>query len=185
MILLRSLSRAHWVVGLSLVALIVVLLIVAVNCWGLYRSYHEQSKDLIPRIARLEGLAESTSMLNDANQVVDLQMADMVYTSGADSASIGAVMQQTIRGVFDKAGLTVSGSQILPPRIDKLFARIQLEVAATGSLESLEVALLELAELQPLVVVDSLNVQPTRARRGDASQKVNLRLRLTSLRMLP
>jgi hypothetical protein len=185
MIFLRSLSRAHWVVGLSLVALIVVLLIVAVNCWGLYRSYHEQSKDLIPRIARLEGLAESTFMLNDANQVVDLQMADMVYTRGADSASIGAVMQQTIRGVFDKAGLTVSGSQILPPRIDKLFARIQLEVAATGSLESLEVALLELAELQPLVVVDSLNIQPTRARRGDAGQKVNLRLRLTSLRMLP
>lgn len=181
----KQLSRAQWLIGLSLTLLLLLWLIILVQSWGQYRGYHEQSKNLVPRIARLEGLVASEAALKEANQQIAGEIATKVYPVATDPASTGTAMQQQIRGVFAKAGLTVSGSQILPPRIDQLFTRIQLEVAASGSMEALELALLELAELQPIVMIDSINVQPARARRGDASQSVTVRLRLTSLRMLP
>lgn len=185
MINIRRLSRSRIIVAATLGILALVWLLIALNFWGKYRAYHQESKDLIPRIARLSGLMESEASLRNANDLVSGQLAGLTFPAASDPAAAGASMQQQIRNTFEKAGLTVAGSQILPPRVDPLFTRIQLEVTANGPLESLEAALLELPELRPLILIDSLNIQPARTRRGDASQSVSVRIRLTSLRVLP
>lgn len=185
MISFRRLSRAQTIVAVTIGVVAVVWLMIALNLWHSYRSYHQESVDLVPRIARLSGLIESEPRLRAANEQVSAQLAGFTFPPTADPAAAGAGMQQQIRNAFEKAGLTVAGSQILPPRVDPLFTRIQLEVTANGPLESLEAALLELPELRPLVLVDSLNIQPARGRRGDSTQSVTIRLRLTSLRVLP
>lgn len=182
---IRGLSRAQIIVAGTLALLLLLWLTIAVNLWQSYRNYHQESADLIPRIARLTGLIESEARLRDANEEVSAQLAGYTFPSTTDPASAGANMQQQIRNAFEKAGLTVAGSQILPPRIDPLLTRIQLEVTASGPLESLETALLELPELRPMVLIDHLNVQPARARRGDLTQSVSVRLRLTALKVLP
>lgn len=185
MIDFRRLSRAQLIVVGTLAVIAVVWFLIALNLFGKYRAYHQESKDLVPRIARLTGLIESEAKLREANEQISTQIAGLAFPGTSDPAATGASMQQLIRSSFEKAGLVVAGSQILPPRIDPLFTRIQLELTANGSLESLETALLELRELRPLVLVDSLNIQPARVRRGDPAQMISLRIRLTSLRVLP
>lgn len=184
---LKKITRAQWVVGVSLAVIVCLWLWAALAFWGHYRSLHQQSADLIPRIARLAGLAESESTLQAASEQANGQLQLLVYS---DSGDASAMMQQQVRQVLERAGLTVAGSQILSPRVEPLFIRLQLDINATGSIEALEAALQELRGLRPLVMVDSLQAQPVRSRvrRGDVSspeQALTLRIRLSSLRLQP
>jgi len=184
---LKKVTRARWIVAASLGVIVCVWLWAALSFWVQYRSLHQQSRDLIPRIARLSGLAESESVLQAAGEQAHGQLQLLVYGDAGDAS---AMMQQQVRQVMERAGLTVAGSQILTPRVESLFTRLQLDLTATGSIETLEIVLQELGDLRPLVMVDSLQVQPvrTRARRGDTSppeQALTLRIRLSSLRLQP
>lgn len=184
---LKRITRAQWIVGISLASVLVVWLWCALYWWGQYKGWHSQSHDLIPRIARLSGLIESEADLQAASEQAQLQLQQMVYGDGGDAS---ALMQQQVRRVMEQAGLTVSGSQILNPKKEALFSRLQLEVNASGSVEALELALQDLRELRPLVMIDSLQAQPvrTRVRRGATvapEQVLSLRIRLSSLRLQP
>lgn len=184
---LKNLTRAQWIVAVSLAAIVCLWFWVALFFWGHYRSLHQQSQELIPRIARLAGLAESEAVLQAAGEQADSQLQLLVY---GDAGDANAMMQQQVRQVLEQAGLTVAGSQILTPKIESLFTRLQLDISATGSIEALEVALRDLHDLRPLVMVDSLQAQParTRVRGGGAlpfEQVLTLRLRLSSLRLQP
>jgi general secretion pathway protein M len=184
---LERITRAQLIVAVSVAVIGCVWLWAAVSFWGHYRSLHQQSQDLIPRIARLTGLAESEAVLQAASEQAHGQLQLLVY---GDAGDAGAMMQQQVRQVMERAGLTVAGSQILSPRVEALFTRLQLDINATGSIEALEIALQELRDLRPLVMIDSLQAQPvrSRARRGAASspeQVVTLRIRLSSLRLQP
>lgn len=184
---IKKVTRAQWVVAASLAVVVFVWLWIALSFWGQYRNLHQQSQDLIPRIARLAGLAESESALQAASEQANGQLQLLVYGDAGDAS---AMMQQQVRQVMERAGLTVAGSQILSPRIESLFTRLQLDINATGSIEALEATLQELQNLRPLVMVDSLQAQPVRirVRRGNTSppeQALTLRIRLSSLRLQP
>lgn len=184
---MKRITRAQWIVAASLAVIVCVWLWAALSFWGQYRSLHQQSQDLIPRIARLAGLAGSEAALQASSEQASGQLQLLVYGDAGDAS---AMMQQQVRQVMERAGLTVAGSQILSPRVESLFTRLQLDINATGSIEALEVTLQELRDLRPLVLVDSLQAQPvrTRVRRGDTSppeQVLTLRIRLSSLRLQP
>ncbi len=186
MIRLPRLTLTQWIPLITLGLILLLWLWLALTLWGQYRGYHQESWDLIPRIARLNGLIESEQALSESSQRVSQELAGLVYSANADPAVTGTQLQQHVRTALEGAGLSVAGSQILPPQVDRLFTRIQLDVSASGSMEALEAGLLALGELRPLVIVDSVNLQPLRSRRrGDDSQIVNLRLRVTALRSVP
>jgi len=184
---LRRFTQGQIIVLATLLVGIICFLIIAGKMWSAAAGYHQQSRDLIPRIARLAGLAESESILQLASEQVHAEVTQLVYAQDIDA---GAALQQQVRRVVERAGLTVSGSQILNPRIENLYSRIPLEVNATGSLEALEAALVELRDLKPIILVDSLQMQPVRARvrRGSTSapeQALTIRFRVSGFKVQP
>ncbi len=186
MIKLPRLTLVQWIPLVTLGLVLLVWLWLAAHFWGQYRAYHQESYDLIPRIARLKGLVASEAALRDANDSVREELAGLTYPMTQDPAATGAQLQQQVRAALEAAGLSVAGSQILPPQIDRLFTRIQLDLTASGSMEALEGGLLALEEVRPLVILESVSLQPVRSRRrGDEQQLVNVRLRLVALRLGP
>ena len=69
------------------------------------------------------------------------------------------------------AGLSVSGSQILPTRKADGFDRLSLDISAQGNVDALDEALLSLELMRPLVLVESLSVKPVRERRRSRSRQ--------------
>lgn len=184
---IKGITRAQWVVTASLAVIMFVWLWIALSFWGQYRSLHQQSHDLIPRIARLSGLAESEAVLKMASEQANGQLQLLVYGEVGDAS---AMMQQQVRELMERSGLIVAGSQILAPVVEPLFTRLQLEVNATGSIDALEVVLQQLQDLKPLVMVDFLTAQTaaSRVRRGEITsdpQILVLRLRFSSLKIQP
>ena len=103
-------------------------------------------------------------------------------------------MQQKVREVMAAAGLSVSGSQILPSRKVEGFERLNLNITVERNIGSLEEAIGSLRALRPLVLVESANIKPQRAKRSrrgveaapqsEDQRKLSVRFQLLSLRLL-
>jgi hypothetical protein len=102
-------------------------------------------------------------------------------------------MQRDVRELVTVAGLSVSGSQILPRQAHEGYERLVLDLTAEGNIDSLEQALEALEEMRPLVFVQSLSVKPARVSRrrtrqaepegeGD-TRRLTARFKLTALRL--
>ena len=91
-------------------------------------------------------------------------LQSQAYTADRDSATTAAAMQQNIRELMITAGLSVSGSQILPARKDEGFDRLSLDISAEGNIDALDDALSGLEDMRPLVFVESVKIKPVRSR---------------------
>ena len=123
---------------------------------------------------------------------VDEALAELAWPLDKDAAMTAASMQQLVRDAIGNAGLTVSGSQILPAQPGSGFERLVLDLTASGNIESLDEAIVNLKELRPMVLIESATIKPVRARTrigqaGDSADErlLSIRMRLVSLRLLP
>lgn len=177
---LVAIRRGDWMLIIIASALAVLWISIAASLYLDYRATHQQSHDLVPRIARLHGLAESQPLLERVSNEALQQWQGLVYGAQGDAES---QLQQSVRTALQKAGITVAGSQILAAKKDQQFMRLSLDITASGDLESLEQALEALLVLKPLVSIDMLTIQPQvqRTRRADPAQLIGVRIRLSAL----
>ncbi|MCK9564302.1 MAG: type II secretion system protein M, partial [Bacteroidales bacterium] len=82
------------------------------------------------------------------------------------------------------AGLSVSGSQVLPAVPMQGLEEIRVTLTASGSSEAFDQALLALQEARPLLLVRKLELSPARARRGDDSQTLTVKLDISAVKLL-
>lgn len=196
MILKLKADRATIVVGstLGLVALLALYWIL--QFWFLRSGFVAEIESIQPRTARLLGIVESFDQLAVASNGVGGVLQDLAYPADRDSATTAAAMQQDIRELMVDAGLSISGSQILPVRRVTGFDRLSLDITAEGNIDELDDAFSGLEELRPLVFVESVSVKPARVRRsrgrraaeldnssGDDPRKLIARFHLFSLRL--
>jgi general secretion pathway protein M len=179
-------------VGLVAGSLALLAVYAIVHFWMLRQAYAEAIEDLVPRTARLQGIVESEEQLVAAAASVDETLAELAWPLDKDAAMTAASMQQLVRDAIANAGLTVSGSQILPAQPDSGFERLVLDLTASGNIESLDEAIVNLKELRPMVLIESATIKPVRARRrlgqaddGADQRLLSIRMRLVSLRLLP
>jgi DNA-directed RNA polymerase alpha subunit len=104
-------------------------------------------------------------------------------------------MQRDIRELMVTAGLSVSGSQILPVRKSTGFDRLSLDITAQGNIDELDQTFADMKVLRPLVFVEFVDVKPVRVRRSrranvveanaseDDPRKLTARFQLFSLRL--
>jgi len=172
------------VVGLLLATIIILFYMLANIAWEKYQDYGDRVDQLEPRISRLQGVEQSYELLQTANERVQSQLIALTYPAVKDTAMTGASMQRNIREKMEQAGMAISGSQILPVKVDNGYDKISVDVTAAGTLDSLQDVLINLKELRPSVIVESINIKPVRVRRkGVTNQKVTVRFRLLSLRL--
>jgi general secretion pathway protein M len=188
-----KLNRMTLSVGASVGCLVLLALYLVVVFWLLRQTYAHSIDNLTPRTARLQGLIDSEAQLADAAARVEDNLSELTWPGGRDTAMTAADLQQQVRDSIVAAGLTVSGSQILPAQAEHGFERLVLNITATGDIESLDEAIVSLRELRPVVLIETATVRPVRARRtsrrgGDAGGKeerlLSINMRLVSLRLL-
>lgn len=187
-------ERTTAVVGLSLFCLLALVLYVIGNFWLMRQEYAGEIDNITPRTARLLGFIHSEEQLAAAAHQVNQVLEEVAYFDGKDSAMTAASMQQQVREVMAAAGLSVSGSQILPRRKIEGFEQLNLNITVEGDIGSLDEAIGSLRVLRPLVLIQSVNIKPLRirnTRRGaekapesEDQRMLSVRFHLLSLRLL-
>jgi len=159
-------DRSTIVVGCTLGLVFLVVAYWVLHFWFLRQEFADEIETIQPKMARLLGIVESADQLEAASALADSRLTMLAYAAEQDSAASAATMQQSVRELMTAAGLSVSGSQILPQRSSRGFDRLGLDITAQGNIDALEEALLNLGSVRPLVFVEALKVSPDRARRA-------------------
>jgi len=183
--------RAAWVVGTSLALLALLLLYIVVNLWQVRQAYAREIDTIYPRLARLQGIMQVREELQVAAGRVAGDVEDAVYgPQSGDTATTAAAMQQQIRDVMSSAGMSVTGSQVLPVRQVDGLLHLELRLSAAGNTDALDAAITALRLVRPLVIVQAISIQPERDRRGRGEQmpredprRVVVEMRLLSLKL--
>ena len=171
---LRSHRRTAWICGVTLLLPLLVYLNALVGFWGMYRDARSGIERLEPRVARLQGLIDYEDQLRAASAAVDSKVLELVYPATDDQATVAAALQTNVRDIFGEAGLSVSNSQVLPARAQGNFDYVGVKLTVTGDLPALDEALAGIAAYLPLVLVESLEVYPARAARGQGESEQQL-----------
>lgn len=180
---LQSHRRSAWICAFTLLVPALLYVNVLLALWGMHRGYQSEIDNLIPRIARLQGLIGYESQLRDSSTLGGQEVAKLVYPASGDRATASAALQTNVRQILSDAGLTVSNSQVLPAREKDNFDYIGIRLTVNGDLAALDAALSGIARFRPLLLVESLEMRPVRsARKDDPSQIITATLQLLSLR---
>lgn len=162
--------------------LLMVFITFTLNMAMRYQRYQVDIARMMPRMAQLEGIFQAQERINTAVIAVREELAKYVYAPSIDDAALNSEIQNKARSAFAEAGMQVAGSQILPPKPTETFNQLMLDLSATGSLESLEVALHGLKQMRPRLLIDSIRIEPVRSVRDTNTQSVQVNLRLFALR---
>lgn len=184
---LRVHRRSAIIVALTLLVPAYFYLAMLFKLLALRGEYADGVQDLRPRIARLEGLIENTEALRSAAGQVGQRLEDLGYPLTQDATAVAAELQTDVRRVLAEAGLAVRNSQVLQSRTEDNFDLVGLKVTANGGLPSLDAALEGIAAFRPMLLVESLDVFPSRTRSprskpGD--QELTVVIELLALRRL-
>jgi general secretion pathway protein M len=87
--------------------------------------------------------------------------------------------------LLSQSGLEVVSSQVLAPKVDRLFDRVPLVVRTEGDLIGLQSALMVLTNQSPAILMDGLTVQVVGSAKADAPQRLSAQLSLSVLRIRP
>lgn len=142
----------------------------------------ERLQEIDQRYARLAGLEASRVELDKAESAARGVLSAIVYPASQDVSQAGNDAQRRIRDIFTKAGLQVVSSQVLAPKIDRMFDRIPVAVRLEGDLVAVQGSLMEFPRLSPKVLVDGITVQTIGAVKADVPQRLAVQLSLSVLR---
>jgi general secretion pathway protein M len=171
-------------VGATVALVLGVLLVVLVRLVAAAGAYGAEVDRLRPRIARLSGLEASEARIDEQLQGATRQLRELVYAASGDSSALAATLQADIRRIFEEAGMDVANSQVLPVRSEEGFERISLKVTLRGGIDALDASLRGLSALRPRVLVETMDVYPSRSGNREADQTVGAVIQVAVLRVL-
>lgn len=143
----------------------------------------ETLEQIEPRYARLLGLRDTGSQLEDALKQSRAALSRLGYAADRDTAQVGNDLQQVARRALQAAGLSVGSSQVLSPRSEAGFERISVSVQAEGALSGVQVALAGLQTEIPRILLDNVALQATGRTADDGTPIVSCRLTVAVLRL--
>ncbi|MFV0478775.1 MAG: type II secretion system protein GspM [Parahaliea sp.] len=180
----RDHPRAALLIGLTLALPLLLVLMLLLNLLAMRSNYQGEIDRLEPRVARLMGLREQAELLAAQAGRVDAQVLALVYPQAEDRASVATSLQKGVRDIFTEAGMNISSSQILSSSTENGLEHLPVKVTATGSLTALDLALSALHGYRPLLMVEAMDIHPSRrgASRNREPQQITVSLQILALR---
>lgn len=142
----------------------------------------ETLEQIEPRYARLLGLRDSAEALDRALKQSRSTLERLGYGVKIDTAQAGNDLHQLVRRALETAGVSVSASQVLTPRVEAELERISVSVAAEGPLSAVQVALAALQAETPRIMFDNFVLQATGRAADDGAPIVSVRITAAVLR---
>lgn len=181
----RWLSRDMLVLALTVLVLVTPLMAGGLYVYNKHQWALARLAELEPRYARFVGMEAGQQELAKATEHAQTLLQQYVYPQEKDLSQAGNDAQQRVRDILSAAGLQVGSSQVLPPKGDAGFDRIQLTVRAEGELVGLQGALIGLSTLKPAIFVDNMTATVMGTPRAEAPQKLAIQFSLSALRTHP
>ncbi|AUN95753.1 type II secretion system protein GspM [Pseudazoarcus pumilus] len=179
-----ALPAAAFSLGVSAVALLVGLLIVAGALLPRAQWAAETLDSIEPRYARLLGLRDAEARIAEADQALTERLRALAYSAATPADRAGAELQQRLRAQAAESGFSVVGSQIQPARELDGFEAVAVSAVMEGSIEHLAALAAQLGELRPAARVVALSVTPLRGRGVTASRNIRVELSLAVARLV-
>lgn len=154
------LARPAWAVGVSAALALGCVLLGGLWLYGEYRAATHRIDRVEPRYARLAGLEAAAASLDAALAKANARSLDLAYPASLDAAQAGAAMQKAARELAESAGLTVSGSRLLPATSGPGFDEFRVTLKVDGSLTALNQLLLAVDKQKPAIRIGALQVMP-------------------------
>jgi general secretion pathway protein M len=160
----QKLSLRQWsLLGAIALLLIVPLLFLGGWIYAKHQWAQEQLDTLEPRYARLAGMQGQSEEIQEALKKIEAVKALHIYPAEQDSTQTGNAIQQRLRTVLDKAGLSVVSSQVRPASESGEsdqgpYERISVSMTAEGEWSAIQMAILSLPEVSPTVWLDDLQL---------------------------
>ena len=183
----RQHRRVAVMIGLTLAVPLYFYLKTLFGLIGLGIEYRGERHRLEPRLARLEGLLLKEAEVAEQSGLAAEALRAQVYADGQDPSTLAAAVQADVRQIFAGAGMSISNSQVLPTRQVENFDLVAVKLTVSGSLSSLDAALIGVAAHQPRMLVETIDAFPGRSssRRGkDEEQLLTAVIQLLVLRAL-
>ncbi|MDD3608308.1 MAG: type II secretion system protein GspM [Halothiobacillaceae bacterium] len=179
-----KLTRAHKVLGLTLVTALALFLAVLLPVWAKHNGYEAARGDAEPRVARLLGLAAAAPRLEARLQSARDEVGPLAYAADLDANRASTDLQQQVRRIAEQNGLNVTASQILPVRgVEEGVEAIGLSVTLQGALPGTQGFFRDIAREAPVLIVEQLTLQPMHAGKKDpTAQRLAMQVRLIALR---
>lgn len=161
-LLLRMPEPARAVVLVIAACLSAALVGTVLKVWFLGWDGWRDITTIGPRIARLKGYELARDDIIDARLTTSLAMEQFAFVVSPGDDRVGAQFQQTLRGFAEAAGLTVSGSQLVPDSknesIPEAFEGLWVRLTMIGDPEALTEFLAEVYQHSPQLSVVKLSL---------------------------
>ncbi len=179
---IRRISRVVLLQLLSLLAIGVPMFWAGLYVWNKHHQMEAQLAQIEPRYARLLGILDRQADYKEINVKLQKQLAQMSYPASLDHTKAGNEAQQHIRGIFADNRLDIASIQVVSPKQVGEFDKIEIALRVEGSIKDIYEALLKLAEVSPLVLVESLSLQTVGPVRPASTQRLSALLALAVFR---
>ncbi|MDO6746789.1 type II secretion system protein GspM [Gilvimarinus sp. 1_MG-2023] len=179
---LKGLNPSQWVVVIILTLVVTAVAVPSLTLLVTAYKTHSSLARIEPRIARLKGLHEAEAEILASSEDSERTLARLILT-GEDENVIGNSMQNAMRDLFTQVGVSVEGSRVLPFVEQDSLQRVRVRIDATMQMEQITQLLMLVADHQPIVVVDSIDLRPERRRNADP-QALEVAVVLTSFAVI-
>ena len=152
--------------GLLLLAVLLLFALAVRPLWVRYAANMEAIEALEDNVVRFEAIArQQAAVENELSRLEDaLDLGALTFHAG--SATLAAAnLQERVKSMVEKAGGSLTSTQVLEPESFGDFERVSVNVRMTGATPALQKSLYALESALPLLVIEDLLVVSRRAAR--------------------
>ena len=155
----KSLPRPALLLAAGVVAAVSLATLLAVSSvLGYWAEGAAQVSDIQPRMARLQGYIESQEQFTQAANQSAAMAGSLMFKDSGGSGRGGALLQQTVRQLAEKAGLTITGSELRESvPLDNL-AKMLVNLTLTGDPDDVMQFLRLVNRNRPVLFVESIQL---------------------------
>jgi general secretion pathway protein M len=141
------------------------LVLIAVPCvsavlfvWTKHQGFEDKLAQWEPRHARLQGILQQQSEFISHTQLADSLISAYTYPAASEATQNVNDAQQRLRAALEKGGLKVESMAVSAPIQEGAFVRYRIVSRIDGNLNTLLSALVQLRDLTPVVIVESIRI---------------------------
>jgi general secretion pathway protein M len=174
--------RARLLQAAPLILLALAMAAGGLYVWGKHQSLQLHLTDLEARYARMSGLVQRRPDIQAIEAQTRQQLAIGAYAASKDATQAANDAQQRIRNLFTENRLEVISIQALPAKEQSGFDNIPITLRVEGDLVALQAALINLPNLSPKVLVNSLSIQTIGAVKPASVQRLGAQISFSVFR---
>lgn len=174
MTLINSKQIQRWLaLGLLLAVMLVFSALVIAPVINKGLELHEAKNALVFRLQQYDRiLARKEAVVASMGQIKAQHQEQGYFNSQSTGALASADLQEFIKKTIVEAGGQLTSTQALPLSTKDKFSRITVRVRMTGSSEVLRSVLYKIETSIPLIIIDQIDIRPTRGIRNRLTRQI-------------